>query len=160
MKHLGFWLMFLVVLLFSSGGNAEQGFFCGDCNGDNQVRVNELVISVVNSLDGCCDQVCCGDCDESGNVEISELVRAVSGALSYQFIMGECGLGCAGPCYSPIPGDPPCPCGDAECVEFPEISVEGGELICSISVCERVTLRNCLEKVDGLFYGACHTEDF
>ena len=46
----------------------------------------------------------------------------------------DCGLGCAGPCFSPIEGDPPCPCEEG-CVELPIIETDAGELRCYASFC-------------------------
>jgi len=56
---------------------------CGDCNGDGQVTINELITAVNNALSGCAQATqCCGDCNGDGQVTINELITAVSNALA------------------------------------------------------------------------------
>ena len=52
----------------------------GDCNGDGDVDVSELILGVASALDG---QIRCAACDRDldGVIEISELVSAVNSAL-------------------------------------------------------------------------------
>jgi hypothetical protein len=56
---------------------------CGDCNGDGQVSINELITAVNNALAGCVQATqCCGDCNGDGQVTINELITAVNNALA------------------------------------------------------------------------------
>jgi len=55
----------------------------GDCNGDRQVAVNEL-IEMVNIALGAADISTCtaGDANGDGTIEVNEIVLAVSNALN------------------------------------------------------------------------------
>ena len=46
-------LMVLVCLMVSAGGAAAQ--CCGDCSGDGEVTINDLITAVNNALNGCSD---------------------------------------------------------------------------------------------------------
>jgi hypothetical protein len=73
-------LLVLATLLLTAGGAAAQ--CCGDCNGDGQVTINELITAVNNAQQGCGGAAqCCGDCNGDGQVTINELIAAVNNAL-------------------------------------------------------------------------------
>lgn len=154
------WVVFLIwgTILVVTNQNVAA-MFCGDCDNDNEVRVNELITSVGNNLYSCSEDDCCGDCNLDGEVKIGELVIAVQGALSEDLFRG-CGLGCAGPCYSPLPEDPPCPCRHGECVEFLGVNTETGILTCAVSFCDTVSLEACVLKLDELTDVCFEEEEF
>ena len=52
-------------LSLAAGAHAQC---CGDCNGDGEVTVHELVTSVNYALGGCGSDTCCGDCLGTGEV--------------------------------------------------------------------------------------------
>jgi hypothetical protein len=82
----------------------------GDCNGDGQVTVNEL-ITMVNIALGNADTSTCtaGDVNSDGSITINELIAAVNNALN----------GCGTPIPTPTPTPPQCvgeiDCGDGRC---------------------------------------------
>ena len=69
-----------LVLLFLSG--SVHAACVGDCGGDGEVTVNDLVLAVVIALgDASVDTCPAADADGDGAVTVSELVEAVSGLL-------------------------------------------------------------------------------
>jgi hypothetical protein len=91
-------MLVLASLTLTASGAAAQ--CCGDCNGDGEVTINELITAVNNALQGCGSAAqCCGDCDGDGQVTINELITAVSNALQ----------GCAAPTPTPTKGHSPTP---------------------------------------------------
>ena len=116
----------------------EQGLavqLCGDCNANSKLTVDELIVAVRMSLSGCpVAGACCGDCDLNQRVEINELVTAVNNLLYYEDF-AACGLFCFGPCYFPIPGDPPCPCTGGECTEVVVLMEPDRTIQCGTSLC-------------------------
>jgi hypothetical protein len=55
----------------------------GDCDGNNAVAINELVVGVNVALDSMPATVCVRfDADDDGRVTIPELIQAVGNALS------------------------------------------------------------------------------
>jgi len=69
----------------------------GDCDGDGQVTVNELIL-MVNIALGSADVSACpiGDFDKSGDITVNEIIRGVN------FALGQCPTG--GPTPTPTPG--------------------------------------------------------
>jgi hypothetical protein len=62
---------------------AEPGACVGDCNNNNQVAINELILGVSISLgNGSIDQCLAFDRNDSGGIEINELVGGVSASLN------------------------------------------------------------------------------
>ena len=56
---------------------------CGDCAGDGNVTIDDLIRAVNNALNGCAPGApCCGDCAGDGSVTIDDLIRAVNNALN------------------------------------------------------------------------------
>jgi hypothetical protein len=72
----------------------------GDCNGDSQVTVSELIVGVNIALGSSRLDTCAGlDVDHSSSVEINEILRAVNNAL----------CGCNTPCNGSGPSPTPTP---------------------------------------------------
>src|SRR5262245_19639567 len=72
-------LTLLIVLMLPLGEAAAQ--CCGDCSGDGNVTINDLITAVNNALNGCAAEPCCGDCSGDGEVTINDLITAVNNAL-------------------------------------------------------------------------------
>jgi hypothetical protein len=91
-------ILVLASLTLTASGAAAQ--CCGDCNGDGEVTINELITAVNNALQGCgAAAQCCGDCNGNGDVTINELITAVTNALQ----------GCTAPTPTPTSGHSPTP---------------------------------------------------
>jgi hypothetical protein len=93
-------ILVLASLTLTASGAAAQ--CCGDCNGDGEVTINELITAVNNALQGCAAPTpaqCCGDCNGDGQVTINELIIAVNNALQ----------GCAVATPTPTSGRSPTP---------------------------------------------------
>ncbi len=64
-------------------GAIRYGRLSGDCNGDEQVSIDELMLAVMIALDEDSLSECVGlDLDDNGVVTINELVAAVDEALN------------------------------------------------------------------------------
>ena len=74
-------LMVSVALWMASTG-AAAAQCCGDCAGDGNVTIDDLIRAVNNALNGCAATPCCGDCAGDGDVTIDDLIRAVNNALN------------------------------------------------------------------------------
>jgi hypothetical protein len=63
---------------------AEGGCLCvGDCNGDGEVTIEELLLMVNIALGAQNVSACaCGDPDNSGEIDISEILQGVNNALT------------------------------------------------------------------------------
>ena len=104
------------LLLFCGVSSAELAPGCpGDCDGDGQVSINELVRGVRIAL-GQADLSECGtfDSNADGRVTVAELVSAVRAALGV----------CAPPTPTPTATPAPPECGDGS-AEFPEECDDG-----------------------------------
>jgi cysteine-rich repeat protein len=104
MKRLTFFAVGLAALLCMSAGARAQ--CVGDCNGDGQVLVNEMVIGVNIAL-GVAEASACPsfDVNGDGSVGINELITGVNNLLN------GCTGGTPGPTVTPTPGTGPV-CGD------------------------------------------------
>ncbi len=71
-----------VAIILAAVPGAAQPACIGDCNGDGEVRINELIIGVNIAL-GRADISACGGIDSNGDgeVRINELIQAVRSAL-------------------------------------------------------------------------------
>ena len=70
-------------LAMGPGYAAAQGFCVGDCNGDDAVRINELITAVNISLGNVDLSVCeAADANQNGLVAINELILAVNNSLN------------------------------------------------------------------------------
>src|SRR4249920_3030906 len=76
----GEWMKALIVLLWLVlGAGAAGAQCCGDCSGDGNVTINDLITAVNNALNGCpAAEPCCGDCSGDGEVTINDLITAVN----------------------------------------------------------------------------------
>ncbi|MEO8604083.1 MAG: hypothetical protein ABI629_16020 [bacterium] len=76
-------LVAVTVIACAVGAQAQSG--CpGDCSGDGEVTIDELITDVTLALNGIGDSACAvaADRDSSGTVTIDELVAAVNAALT------------------------------------------------------------------------------
>jgi len=71
----------IVLLWLVLGAGAAGAQCCGDCSGDGNVTINDLITAVNNALNGCTAEPCCGDCSGDGEVTINDLITAVNNAL-------------------------------------------------------------------------------
>lgn len=118
---------------------------CGDCNHDGELTIDELITTVRLSLARCpTTGACCGDCNGDGYVTINEVVSTLKNLSSDR--LSSCGLGCFGPCYSPVKGDPPCPCEGLQCTELPSLQEPDRTIYCNASLCRRDNeqFRSCM----------------
>jgi hypothetical protein len=53
----------------------------GDCNGDSEVTIDELLLMVLDALQGSVERCAAGDRNGDGSVTIDEIVGAVARAL-------------------------------------------------------------------------------
>lgn len=76
-------LLWIFAGLAASPSWAGSPGCAGDCNGDGQVRVDELILGVNRALGTAGPEICAAvDDDENGEVTVDELVRAVRNALA------------------------------------------------------------------------------
>lgn len=139
------WALSIAIVLATPARGYLTTAGCGDCDSNSTVTVNELVTAVGMGLYGCpVEPECCGDCNQDGRVTINELVTAVKNALDDR--LSACGLSCFGPCYSPIEGDPPCPCEGGGCTELPVLVDATRTFECETSICFHTEeqFRSCL----------------
>src|SRR5262245_43171388 len=89
------WLGALSFILFGglAGTVQAQGVCAGDCGGEDNVGISELVTCVGISLGTITSDCTACDVDQDGNVEINELILAVNASL----------CGCPGCATRPTP---------------------------------------------------------
>ena len=76
------WAAFVVLVAVSQGGIAGAQDCVGDCNGDREVQLNELILGVNLALGSAGETPCDAfDSDENGAVSVDELLLGVRSAL-------------------------------------------------------------------------------
>jgi len=114
-------LVAIVALLTTLPRTGRADVCAGDCDGDQQVTVNEL-ITLVNIDLGSADNSACPDgiVPPDSSVDITMIIKAVNNALT------ACPAG--GPTPTPTPGGGNQLCGNGQ-VEPPETCDDGGTCI-------------------------------
>jgi hypothetical protein len=132
MKRMKRWMSGLALAVVASGGAAAaKGQCVGDCNGNGQVTVNELIQMVNIALGNADISVCnAGDANGEGVITVNEIITAVNSALS-----GCVGQACdpnnPGACASGFCTNNVC-CDEASCINpVDRCDITGSAGVCS-----------------------------
>jgi hypothetical protein len=81
-RHLRAVVLVMIAVVGTAHTHAVAQTCVGDCNGDERVEVNELIVGVNIALDALALTECASFDDGQGRVTVDRLVRAVSNALT------------------------------------------------------------------------------